>query len=195
VKVLDDWNSCGSNSILVEDVFVPEESIVLERPSSQWPAVWSMVVVVAFPVFLAPCLGIAERAKELAAAEGKKRWARASDPHQVQLMGELENHLMSAQLAWQDMVRTTNNYEFDVNVENANRSLMQKTILIQSCIKAVEKAIEASGGVGFYRSLGLEQLFRDVMAGSFHPLTPTKQEVFTGCMTLGLDPITCEPTA
>lgn len=197
VTITDDWDSCGmrgtgSNTILIEDAFIPDESIALERPAGQWHPVWSMVVTVAFPIFLAPYLGIAARARAMAAAEGRARWDKSADPHQVQLLGELDTLLMPAQLAWQDMIRRANDYEFEVGLDNVNRTLIQKSILTRACIRSVEKAIEATGGKGFHRSFGLERLYRDVLAGSFHPLPAKKQELFTGRLSLGLDPITAE---
>jgi len=56
-------------------------------------------------------------------------------------------------------------------------------------IKAVEKAMEVCGGSSFFRSLGLERLFRDVQAARFHPWQERKQYSFTGRIALGLDPV------
>ncbi|MBC6947169.1 acyl-CoA dehydrogenase, partial [candidate division KSB1 bacterium] len=44
----------------------------------------------------------------------------------------------------------------------------------------VEKAMEIAGGQGFYRSFGLERLFRDVQAAKYHPLQEKDQLQFTG---------------
>jgi hypothetical protein len=45
------------------------------------------------------------------------------------------------------------------------------------------------GGSSFYRSVGLERLFRDVQGGLYHPLHEKRQHLFTGRMALGLEPV------
>jgi acyl-CoA dehydrogenase len=54
-------------------------------------------------------------------------------------------------------------------------------------IRTVEKAMEVVGESSFYRSLGLERLYRDVQAARFHPLQETPQLLYTGRLALGLD--------
>ena len=52
-----------------------------------------------------------------------------------------------------------------------------------------EKALKATGGAGFYRKFGLEQLLRDAHGAQFHPLPAKRQHHFTGQLALGLAPI------
>jgi alkylation response protein AidB-like acyl-CoA dehydrogenase len=47
--------------------------------------------------------------------------------------------------------------------------------------------MEVTGGASFYRSLGLERLYRDVQAARFHPLPEKQQALFSGRLALGLD--------
>ena len=54
---------------------------------------------------------------------------------------------------------------------------------------AVEKALEAVGGTGLFRSMGLERLLRDVHGAQFHPLPAKRQHCFTGRVAFGLDPV------
>lgn len=60
---------------------------------------------------------------------------------------------------------------------------------------AVDAAIEAAGGAGYYRSTGLERLLRDVRAADFHPLPRKQQLSFTGRHALGLDPVAVTPAS
>ncbi|HEU4806290.1 MAG TPA: hypothetical protein VFS91_10905, partial [Nitrobacter sp.] len=64
-----------------------------------------------------------------------------------------------------------------------------KTIAAEAALATVEKALEAAGGAGFYRSAGLERLLRDAHGAQFHPLPAKRQQRFTGRIALGLDPI------
>jgi len=47
--------------------------------------------------------------------------------------------------------------------------------------------MEAAGGGAFYRSVGLERLFRDAQACRYHPLQEGAQRAFTGKLALGQD--------
>lgn len=47
--------------------------------------------------------------------------------------------------------------------------------------------MEVVGGGSFYRSLGLERLFRDVQGARYHPLQGKPQHRFSGRLALGLD--------
>jgi alkylation response protein AidB-like acyl-CoA dehydrogenase len=45
------------------------------------------------------------------------------------------------------------------------------------------------GGAGFFRGHPMERIVRDVRAMHFHPLPVRRQELFSGRMALGLDPL------
>jgi len=127
---------------------------------------------------------------EAAAAIGQQQASkRQSDPAVPYLLGELTNELTMAQLALDDMVRLANDLNFAMNLVVTNAVLVRKTIVAESVLATVEKALEAAGGAGFYRKTGLERLLRDAHAAQFHPLSGKRQHRFTGRVALGLDPI------
>jgi alkylation response protein AidB-like acyl-CoA dehydrogenase len=63
----------------------------------------------------------------------------------------------------------------------------RRTILVNAATRTVEKALEASGGSGFYRRGGLERLFRDIQAARYHPLPEKPQTRLVGRLLLELD--------
>ena len=65
--------------------------------------------------------------------------------------------------------------------------LIGRTLVGRSAIRTVEKAMEVTGGAAFFRSLGLERMFRDVQAARYHPLQEKPQLRYTGRLALGLD--------
>jgi acyl-CoA dehydrogenase len=105
------------------------------------------------------------------------------------LIGEMENLLTTAQLARDDMVRIANDLDIAPTQETANAILIRKTIAANHVIAATEKALEASGGAGFFRKTGLERLLRDVHGAQFHPLPEKRQQLFTGRLAMGLEPV------
>jgi acyl-CoA dehydrogenase len=47
--------------------------------------------------------------------------------------------------------------------------------------------MEVAGGAAFFRSLGLERLFRDIQGARYHPLQEKPQLLYSGRLALGLD--------
>ncbi|MGC4089009.1 MAG: acyl-CoA dehydrogenase family protein [Polyangiaceae bacterium] len=191
VTVCEDWDTLGmrgsgSHSVELENVFVPEEAIAARRPRAQWHPMWNVIVTVACPIFMAPYVGVAERAAELAREAVQKR---VVDGVLIQSLGELGNQLAVTELAWREMVSIANDYVFTPSVDVANRTLIHKTITANSAMATVSKAIEVVGGAAFFRRLGLERLLRDVQGAPFHPLPEKKQFEFSGRVALGLSPV------
>jgi alkylation response protein AidB-like acyl-CoA dehydrogenase len=67
-----------------------------------------------------------------------------------------------------------------------NQVMTGKQLVTRHAIAAVEYAMEVAGGVGFYRSAGLERKLRDIQAARYHPLQSGAQAEYTGAMALGL---------
>jgi alkylation response protein AidB-like acyl-CoA dehydrogenase len=80
-------------------------------------------------------------------------------------------------------------YTFAPDLATANAVFVRKTIAAQAVLATVEKALEAVGGGGLFRSLGLERLLRDVHGAQFHPLPAKRQHRLSGRVALGLDPV------
>ena len=191
VVFMDDWQTMGmratgSQTVRFDGVFIPEEAVVLRRPRGEYHPVWNIILTVALPVIMSAYVGTAEAACAIARERAGKR---ADDPATPYLLGEMENLLTTAQLALDDMVRTTNDFDFAPEQATANTILIRKTIAARHVIAAAEKALEATGGAGFFRKLGLERLLRDAHGAQFHPLTEKRQHLFTGRMAMGLEPI------
>ena len=191
VTVSDNWRAMGmratgSNDVLLEDVFVPESAVWLRRPKGQWHPFFNMTVIIAMPIVMSVYLGVAEAARDLAVQQIQRK---RDDPDVWYLVGEMENALVTGQMAVQGMVAQCAEYSFAPDVVTANAVLIRKTIAARALLATVEKALEAVGGSGLLRNLGLERLVRDIHGAQFHPLQPKRQHRFTGRVVLGLDPI------
>jgi acyl-CoA dehydrogenase len=187
VKILDTWKvlgmrGTGSHDIQLEGVFVPEAAAGLRRPVGKWHPFMHTVCVVALPVVNAAYLGVAEAARDLALKLAERR---KNEPTLPILVGELEAELLTAKLAHAGMVETT--ATATPGPQATSHILTLRTIVGRSVVRAVEKAMEVAGGVGFYRDTGLERLFRDIQAVKYHPLPEKPQARLTGRILLGLD--------
>jgi alkylation response protein AidB-like acyl-CoA dehydrogenase len=191
VSLAEDWQTLGmratgSQTIVLENVFVPDDAIALRRPRGRFHPAWNVILTVAMPLIMSVYAGVAEAAAAIGTGLAKKR---GGDPTSPYLLGELANELTKVQLATDDMVRLANDLDVTMGLEVTNRMLVRKTIAAEAALATVEKALEAAGGAGFYRSAGLERLLRDAHGAQFHPLPRKRQQRFTGRIALGLDPI------
>lgn len=198
VHILDDWDTLGmrgtgSHTVEFRDVFVPAESIALRRPAGEWHAVWNVVLLVALPLILSVYRGIAQQARDLAVAAVSRRGPGQDLGEQtIASLGALETSLELTRTVVDAMVAEVDEYRADPGTRRSNRLLMLKTVAADAAQETVRRAMELSGGSGFFRRLegvGVEQLFRDVQAVSYHPLPKARQRLFTGRLTLGLEPV------
>jgi len=191
LSLADDWQTLGmratgSQTIILDNVFVPDDAISLKRPRGRFHPAWNVILTVAMPLIMSVYAGVAEAAAAMGLEQASRR---QSDPAVTYLLGELSNEFTTVLLAIDDMVRLANDLDFAMTLEVANAILVRKTIVAEHVLATVEKALEAAGGAGFYRKAGLERLLRDAHAAQFHPLSAKRQHRFTGRIALGLDPI------
>ncbi|MDA1127535.1 MAG: acyl-CoA dehydrogenase family protein [Chloroflexi bacterium] len=190
VTVMQDWDTMGmrgtgSNSVQIENVFVPEGGISLTRPQGVWHRFFDVISPLALSLIMSVYLGIAESARDIAVDQaGKKR-----DDTMVQdQVGELDNELLIAQTSIGEMIRMATEYN-PPSLEQSNLIARHKTIATNAAIRTVEKSLAVAGGQAYFRGLGLERRFRDVQAARFHPIQEKRQHRFSGRIALGLDPI------
>ncbi len=189
VRLAGDWDAhgmrgTGSQTVILEGVFVPEGSIGLDRPAGEWHPAFAMVSTFAMPIFMSAYVGVAERAVELALESAERR---REDRDVQALAGELLNELFLVRSLWRSHV--ANGAEGEPDTARAARSLQAKTLLADACVRTVDKAMELAGGSAFFRRSPIEQLRRDVRAAAFHPLQRARQHRFSGRLALGLSPV------
>jgi alkylation response protein AidB-like acyl-CoA dehydrogenase len=197
VSLAGDWDTLGmratgSETIILENVFVPDDAVVLKRQRGPYHPAFSVILTVALPLIMSAYLGAAEAAAAIAVEQAGKRNGDEVTPY---LIGEMTNLLTTAELAVADMVALADDLDFEPSQDLTSRVLVRKTIAANAVIATAEKALEATGGAGFYRRLGLERLLRDLHAAQFHPMQEKRQHRFTGRILMGLDPIRDEAPA
>lgn len=183
VSLLNDWDTLGmrgtgSQTIVFKDVFVSDEAITLVRSQGEFHPFWNVVIGVAMPLIMSVYVGIARKAFQLTrAALQKQPRLKGHAPYQL---GEVYNALTRAKVVHEDMVRLTDRLEGSFDDMLSVEMLTRKTNVANACIETVKKAFEAVGGKAYYKSTGLERLFRDVQAAQYHPLAEKDQQLFTG---------------
>ena len=187
VRIEETWRTLGmrgtgSHDIVIDGVFVADAAVGVRRPAGKWHPLFHTIASVAFPLIYAVYVGVAEAARDLAVGEARKKKA---DTSLLSLAGEMENELATARLALRSMVDNATSPRF--SAETTNVAMTGRTLAGRHAIRAVEKAMEVAGGASFFRSLGLERMFRDVQGARYHPLQEKPQILYAGRMALGLD--------
>lgn len=169
----------GSHTIVLSDVFVPDASITLKRPQGKWHPMFHIISMLALPLIYSVYVGVAEAARDRAIQHICKR---PQDSHTAYLVGGLENELTAARLALQHMmtIATTSQPGF----ATTNQVMMGRTLAGRAVLNVVDLAMEATGGSAFYRSMGIEQLFRDAQGARYHPLREGEQRRMAGQIAL-----------
>ena len=185
VRVLDNWRTLGmrgtgSNDVVIENVFVPDAAIGGRRRKGAFGPL-HLVALIALPLIYAVYVGVAEAARDLALQSAQKR----RDSADVRLnVAEMENELCNAQIALESMLAIAAAEK--TGPGTSNEMLKRRTICGNSAVRAVERAMDVVGGASFFRSAGIERLFRDVQGAKYHPMPEKRQLEYTGRFVLGL---------
>ncbi len=188
VKILDTWRvlgmrGSGSHDVELDGVFLPDAAMGgVRRPAGKWHPFMHTVSLVAFPVFFAAYLGVAEAAREVALQLAARK---KNDPLTAPAVGELENELLVAQLAHAGLVDLVKS---DKPGPAATAAVMsRRTVFARAVLATVDRALAVAGGGSFFRSAGLERLFRDAQGVRYHPLQEPQANRLVGRVALGLD--------
>lgn len=185
VSVAANWDTLGmrgtaSHDVVLDNVFVPDAAIGVRRPSGAWHPLMHIISMVAIPLVYSVYTGIAEAARDIAVAAVKKKPERAA----VESVGALETELTATRIALASMVAFAETAQ--PSPETSNAIFQHRALAARSAIKTVDLALDVVGGASYFRSLGLERLFRDVQGARFHPLREPAQQQLAGRMALGM---------
>ncbi|WP_241479114.1 acyl-CoA dehydrogenase family protein [Leisingera sp. ANG-M1] len=185
VTVLDTWRTMGmratgSQDIMIEGLFVAEESILLKRKAGEWHPALQLVSSIATPLIYSVYLGVAEGAREIAIGMARKKPA---SPRLQSLAGRLDTALAATRMAHETMIAASERNA--PSAETVNDVMVGRHLVEENAIRVAELAMELAGGAGFYRKAELERRFRDIQAARYHPLQKEAQTEYTGAMALG----------
>ena len=186
VRIDPVWKTLGmrgtaSNDVIIDGHVVPEAAVALKRQAGEWHPLFQTIATIAFPLIYSVYVGVAESARDLAVAMAKKR---RPDHHVTQIVGRMDTELRGAQVALDYMLDVAGRNA--PSAETVNDVMIGRKLVADHAISAVELAMEAAGGAGFYRAQGLERRFRDIQGARYHPMQPGPQAEYAGAMAMGL---------
>ena len=173
VAVADNWDTLGmrgtaSNDIVLDDVFVPDERVLADRPYGVVDPPLQVIGSIAFPIVSAAYLGVAEAAFEAAVASVR---SRAEDPVVRRQVGLMKHRLQVASWSLEaalDLVGP----DPAPSMETLTSVMLAKREVALAGVEVCDLAMEVAGGPAFFRGSVIERAYRDVRAAKFHPTTP-----------------------
>jgi alkylation response protein AidB-like acyl-CoA dehydrogenase len=187
VTVLDNWDTLGmrgtaSNDVVLEDVFVPEDKVVANRPYGVVDPPLQVIASIAMPIISAVYLGVAEAAYEAAVPMARRK---AEDPIVQRQVGLMAHRLKVASWALDGAIDEVGD-DPDPSVQRFAAVMAAKREIALAGIEVCDVALEVGGGPAFFRGSTLERCYRDIRAAKFHPLSPELTLVHGGRLALGL---------
>ena len=187
VTVLDNWDTLGmrgtgSHDVVIEDVFVPAERVLANRPYGVIDPPLQVIVSIAMPIVSAVYLGVAEAAFR-AAVEAVA--PKADDPIVQRQVGLMAHRLKVAAWALDGALDEIGD-DPDPSVDRVAAAMAAKREIALAGIEVCDVAMDLGGGAAFFKGSVIERCYRDIRAVKFHPLTPEATLVHAGRLELGL---------
>lgn len=188
VSIVENWRTLGmrgtgSHEVQVSGYFLPDAAVTGRRPAGRWHPLFQIISMIAFPLIYAVYAGVAQSARDRAVALAARR---RGDNHLLRTVGRLENESAAAQWALEAMIAAGESDE--PGFATTHRVFSAKAQLVTHLLRIADLSLEVAGGAGFHRDAGLEQLFRDLQAARYHPLSEGDQLLLAGRMAMGLTP-------
>lgn len=196
-SIKETWDTLGmratrSDDTLLDGAFVPDRYIARVLPAGTADLFVLSIFGWAEPTFASIYLGLAERARDVAAAGVKKRTSlaltrsMAYHPEVQRCFSEMQLALEAAS-AQVERVADDWSRQVDHGAQWPMKLVAAKHNAVEAAKKVVDLAMAVSGGTGMFKSNELERLYRDVRCGGFHPANTILAHEIVGKTVLGID--------
>jgi alkylation response protein AidB-like acyl-CoA dehydrogenase len=199
VQIIDTWDTLGmratqSQDTVLDKAFVPDAQVALVCPAGFAGAGMFHVSIFAWALmgFAATYLGAARRAFDITIETMPRRTSLALQ-HSMAHHPEVQHNVADMRIALDaaDAYLEKITREWSAGVEHADwpaRITACRSFVIDRAFAVVDTALDLSGGAGAFKRNRLEQLFRDVRMGRFHPGNTLLAHELVGKLSLGVDP-------
>lgn len=180
-RILDDWNTLGmrasqSNTTVLEGAEVPADRIFRKLPVGPNADPLIFAIFACFETLLAGVYaGIGERALLLGVEAAKRRTSFKNGGRSLAQDPDIRWKVAEAAMAMEALYPQLAEVARDVDqlVDHGSlwfsRLVGLKVRATETARSVVDLAIRVSGGSSYFRGSELERLYRDVLAGMFHP--------------------------
>jgi alkylation response protein AidB-like acyl-CoA dehydrogenase len=200
VEIVDTWDTLGmratqSQDTLLDKAFCPDELVVSVGPAG----------LASGPAFLGPLFawgllgmtsvyyGAAKRAFDITVARIPQKSSVANMQHSMAYHPEVQHHVADMRMSLDicEALLRANTTDWAQGVEHADwpiRLVGTRFNVVNHAYDVVEKALDLSGGAAAFKRNRLEQIFRDVRMGRFHPGNSFLAHELIGKLSLGVNP-------
>ncbi len=198
-QIVDTWDTLGmratqSQDTVLDKAFVPDELVPVVCPAGFAGAGMFHVAIFAWALmgFSSVYLGAARRAFDMTIERMPQRTSVAltnSMAHHPEVQHQVAEMRMLYDAAEALLERTVS--DWTAGVEHADwpvRLVATRQTVINNSVDIVDRALDLSGGAGAFKRSRLEQIFRDVRMGRFHPGNSMLAHELIGKLCLGINP-------
>ncbi len=199
LQIIDTWDTLGMRATQSQDThldhaFVPDDQVALICPAGFAGAGPFQVSIFAWALmgFSATYLAAARRAFDLTVTRMPTRTSIAmtnSMAHHPEVQHNVAEMRIALDSAQAMLERTCSDWTEGVEHEDwPVRLVATRSFVINQAFDIVDRALDLTGGAGAFKSSRLEQIFRDVRMGRFHPGNTMLAHELIGKLCLGVDP-------
>ncbi|MGH9137645.1 MAG: acyl-CoA dehydrogenase family protein, partial [Acidimicrobiales bacterium] len=199
VEIIDTWDTLGmratqSQDTVLDKAFVSDELVALVCPAGFAGAGPFQVAIFAWALlgFASVYLGAARRAFDLTVEKMPRRTSVAltrSMAHHPEVQHHVAEMRMAYDAAEALLDRTASDWAHGVEHPDwPVRLVGTRQTVINNAYDIVDRALDLSGGAGVFKANRLEQIFRDVRMGRFHPGNTMLAHELIGKLCLGINP-------
>jgi alkylation response protein AidB-like acyl-CoA dehydrogenase len=199
VEIVETWDTLGmratqSHDTLLHDAIAPDELVVRVCPAGFAGADLFHLEVFAWALigFASVYHGIARRAFDLTVESAHKRTSLSltrSMAHHPEVQHNVAEMRIALDASEAFLDRVAGDWAAMVDHPDwPIRLVAMRHRVISESFGVVDRAMDLSGGAGSFKRNRLEQLFRDVRMGRFHPGNTMFAHEVVGKLSLGLDP-------
>lgn len=199
VQIIDTWDTLGmratqSQDTVLDKAFIPDEMIALVCPAGFAGAGLFHVAIFGWALmgFASVYFGAAKRAFDITLEKMPKRTSVALG-RSMAYHPEVQHHVAKMRMALDAsealLDRTVADWSNGVGHEDwPVRFVSTRQTVINLAGEIVDRAVDLSGGSASFKSNRLEQLFRDIRMGHFHPGNNLLAPELIGKLCLGINP-------
>jgi alkylation response protein AidB-like acyl-CoA dehydrogenase len=198
-QIVETWDTLGmratqSHDTILDGAFVPDALVPLVCPAGFAGAGPFQVSVFAWALmgFASVYLGAARRAFDITTERMPQRTSIAltrSMAHHPEVQHNVAEMRMDYDAAEALLERTTTDWATGVDHQDwPVRLVGTRHTVINKAFKIVDRAMDLSGGAAAFKRNRLEQIYRDVRMGRFHPGNTFLAHELIGKLCLGINP-------
>ncbi len=186
VTVHDTWNAMGmrgtaSNDLMIDDVFVPDEKVMADRPYGVLDPPLQVIATIGFAVISGAYLGVADAAVTAALAAVAER---ADDTVVQRQVGQMLHRQRMASWALDGALAVVGD-DPPPSMDTVAAVMAAKREIALGGVEICDLAMELAGGAAFSKGSPIERAYRDIRGAKFHPLTPEATLLHAGRLALG----------